>query len=293
MRGEKRQMQISVLVVDDEANVRDSVSKMIVRMGYSCKTAQDGKDAFDHLQTESFDVVISDIVMPRIDGMQLLRDIKSSEKDVDVIMMTAYGMEYSYMDVIDAGATDFIVKPFHGDELHAKIKRIQNERNLRNELFNLSIRDSLTGLFNRRYFFQKIQEEVERAKRQKRNLALVVLDVDRFKEYNDTHGHLEGDQVLAMLGQILKSSIRQNVDSACRYGGDEFAILLIETDVKQVHSIADRIRRSFENRDVDGCTLSLGVTQLLPEDEVETLIRRGDEAMYKAKRTGGNRVIGA
>jgi diguanylate cyclase (GGDEF)-like protein len=150
--------------------------------------------------------------------------------------------------------------------------------------------DSLTGLFNRRFLYQKLQEEVDRAKRQGRNLALIVLDVDNFKDYNDTHGHLNGDKILETLSQILSSSIRQNVDSAYRYGGDEFAILLIETDLVQARIVAERVRESFAAQRINGCTLSLGAAQLIATGSREDLIRQADEAMYRAKRSGGNCV---
>lgn len=286
-------MQTKILVVDDDATMRDILSQMMATFGFTCRSAQDGKEAMRYLQKEPFDIVVTDIRMPRMDGMQLLEKIKQAFGDLDVLMMTAFDEEYSYTDVIKAGATDFIAKPFRRDELEAKIIRILNERLLRTQLLYLSIRDSLTGLFNRRYFHEKLQEEVERAKRQRQNLSLMILDIDGFKDFNDTHGHLEGDQILATLGHILTSSIRQNVDSAYRYGGDEFAVLLVETDVAQALLIAERIRNSFRKKKMGQCALSIGIAQLRRKEATEELIHRADEAMYEAKRAGGNRVEGA
>jgi diguanylate cyclase (GGDEF)-like protein len=286
-------MQTKILVVDDDASVREILSKMMTRMGFDCRAAQNGEKALAYIQKEPFDIVVTDIRMPHMDGMTLLREIMSNYKDTDVLMMTGYDEEYSYTDVIKGGATDFIVKPFRQDELEAKIMRILNERLLRTQLLHLSIRDSLTGLFNRRYFYEKLKEEVERAKRQKQNLSLIILDIDHFKDFNDTHGHLEGDQILSTLGHILTSCIRQNVDSAYRYGGDEFAVLLVETDMVQACSVAERIRAAFQGRKMGECRLSLGVAQLDPDDVSENLVQRADEAMYRAKRSGGNRVEGA
>jgi diguanylate cyclase (GGDEF)-like protein len=283
-------MLTKILVVDDEEHVRQSFRKLLKDLEYECKTARDGVEALRQIKKQSFDIVITDIRMPKMDGMSLLKEIKGQHQDIDVIVITGYDMEYSYVDVIEAGATDFIAKPFHRDELQAKVKRILYERELKAELLYLSIHDSLTELFNRHYLYQKLQEEVDRAKRQKRQLSLIILDVDYFKDYNDTKGHLEGDKVLATLGQILVTSIRQNVDSAFRYGGDEFAVLLIETELGQACRISDRIRKTFEARKIDKCTLSVGVAQLDPNSNSEELIRRADEAMYRAKRAGGNRV---
>lgn len=284
-------MAVRTLVVDDEATILESLSRIVTHAGYECLVARDGQEALGMLEVHPVDVVISDMRMPSMDGMQLLEQIRARYKEVDVIMMTGFDSRDIFSRVIEAGAADFIAKPFHQDELLAKLKRIVRERELKAELLYLSIHDGLTGLFNRRYLYQKLQEEVERAKRQRRHLALIILDVDRFKDYNDSHGHLDGDQVLVTLGSIINSSIRQNVDTAYRYGGDEFAVLLIETNLEQASKVAERIRSSFESRHIDNCTLSLGVAGLnVEKDTMEDLIRKADEAMYRAKRAGGNRV---
>jgi two-component system, cell cycle response regulator len=283
-------MAAKILIVDDEVSILEMLSQMIQAAGYGCQKAQSSAEALEILRNGTFDIVLSDIRMPDPGGMALLKEIKAHLPDVDVVMMTGFDTERSFVDVIEAGATDFVAKPFHQDELLAKIKRIARERQLKAELLYLVLHDSLTGLYNRRYLYQKLQEEVERAKRQKRDLALIILDVDHFKDYNDAHGHLDGDQVLTFLGEILTASIRQNVDTVYRYGGDEFGVLLIETDLAQARSVAERIRASFESKRIDHCTLSIGVAQLDPQREMEDLIRRADQSMYQAKRAGGNRV---
>lgn len=284
-------MAIRILVVDDEPAALDFISEIVQREGFDCVTAQGAEEALKILSDQGADVVISDIRMPGMNGMELLREIKTHYPDVDAIMMTGFDTRESFTQVIEAGAADFIAKPFYQDELVAKLKRIIRERELKAELIYLSIHDSLTGLFNRRYLYRRLQEEVERAKRQGRHLALIILDIDHFKDYNDSHGHLDGDQVLAVLAKVINSSIRQNVDSAYRYGGDEFAVLLIETSIRQASKVAERIRKAFAQKRIDHCTLSLGVASLSPQNSsMEDLIRQADEAMYRAKRAGGNRV---
>jgi diguanylate cyclase (GGDEF)-like protein len=162
---------------------------------------------------------------------------------------------------------------------------------LKEELFYLTIRDSLTGFFNRRPFFNTLQLEKERAKRQNRALCLILIDIDYFKQYNDTFGHLEGDKALEMLARILKSSLRQSVDSIYRYGGDEFASFLIETTIQQAIQIAERIRISYEKEKLGSTTLSLGISEYKPHFDVETFIGVTDTAMYETKGSGGNQVI--
>lgn len=282
--------EAKILVVDDEAVIRDCLKGLLSKMGFACKTAKDGAAALRHLRTDTFDIVLADIRMPNTNGLALLKKIRSDYQNVDVIMMTAYDMDYSFVDFIESGASDYISKPFHRNELLAKLKRLLRERKIKADLLYLSFHDSLTNLFNRRYFLQKLQQEVKRAKRQKRSLSCIILDMDHFKEYNDTQGHLKGDQILVTLSQILLLSVRKTVDIASRFGGDEFAILLIETGLGQACQIAERIRASFEMRRFANCTLSIGTAQLSPNEDGKDLLRRADEALFKAKEAGGNRV---
>ena len=282
-----------ILVVDDEARIRRNLVALVRRWGHESQAVASGAEALAMLEESSWEIVVADIRMPTMDGMELMREIRQRQIEVDVIMMTAYEMDYSYVDVIDAGATDFLVKPFRKDELQAKVQRIVAERLLKAELLRLSIHDALTGLFNRRHFFRRLGEEMERAHRQQHSLSVVMLDVDGFKRYNDVHGHLEGDSVLAELATIIERSLRQHVDLAFRFGGDEFAIILIEADVQQACRAAERVRAECEGKRIGGCTVTLGVAELVPGESPEDLVNRADQAMYHAKREGGNRVHGA
>ena len=287
---EKSSQVAGVLVIDREAGTRDYYKGLLSKIDLVCKTAKDGSEALKDLEKETFDIVLADSNVLEMEGLELLRRIKSDHQDVDVIVTTSMNSGNAFVDLIDAGASDFIGKPIRQAELIAKIKRVIRERVIKKELLFLSQHDSLTGLFNRRYFFQKLTEEANRAQRQMRELSCIVIDVDHFKEYNDTHGHLEGDNLLSALGRILFHNLRKKVDIPARVGGDEFAILIIEADQSQAGQIAERIRASFEARGVTKCTLSIGTAQLLPFEEGENLIRRADEAMFVAKKTGGNRV---
>ena len=158
------------------------------------------------------------------------------------------------------------------------------------ELERLSITDDLTGLYNQRHFYRELNKEIERAKRQNRPLSLVLFDIDGFKHYNDTYGHLEGDKILQKAGQIVTRNIRLNVDSGHRYGGDEFIIILPEADKTQAVFVAERICRSFLDRGLKGVTVSVGLVEYDDEYDLKTFIKHADEAMYSSKRAGGNRV---
>lgn len=169
-------------------------------------------------------------------------------------------------------------------------KDITEQKRLEQELKELSIKDSLTGLYNQRYFFERLSQEIERAHRQRHALSLMLFDVDKFKEYNDSRGHLAGDQVLSTVGRIIRECTRDYVDVGCRYGGDEFTVILPEADESQAHRIADRMRRNFENNGFDDLTLSIGLATMENGMNIDEFIQEADKRMYVAKRSGGNRV---
>jgi diguanylate cyclase (GGDEF)-like protein len=209
-----------------------------------------------------------------------------------------YGAEYNYTEVIGVGASDFIDKPFNADELEAKINRIIRERSLRAELKRLSTRDGLTGLYNRRYFDQNLRHEAIRALRQNYNMYLLFIDLDNFKEYNDSYGHQQGDSLLRELAKIILGNIRRDVDSAYRYGGDEFAVVLPHASRRQALMVAERLLTEYNKRNLTPTSLSMGLAQLKGaretlEKDLQSLIREADQALYLAKTSHGNQLCDA
>jgi len=170
-------------------------------------------------------------------------------------------------------------------------KDITENKRLQKELEKLSITDNLTGLYNQRHFYNELKRETERSKRLNHPLSLLLFDVDRFKYCNDTYGHLGGDKVLCEVGEIVSKSIRVNVDSGYRYGGDEFVVILPETGTDQAFAVAERIRTSFNNTGLVDVTLSIGLIKYRIEYDLETFVRHADKAMYTAKQSGGDRII--
>lgn len=169
-------------------------------------------------------------------------------------------------------------------------KDITQQKELEEELKKLSIMDSLTGLHNQRHFFERLDMEMERALRQNYPISLLLFDVDNFKSYNDNHGHLDGDKVLVAAGRVVRECIRDHVDSGYRYGGDEFVVILPETDEIQARLVAERIRSVFEALRFDNCTLSVGLMTCHGTASSREFVRLADLMMYDAKRSGGNRV---
>ena len=290
--GERR-----ILLVDDDPDVLDILGDFIAVFGFEYETAKDGLEAVEKLNHGTFNIVLTDMMMPNMDGMELLRYIHNNYPETKVMVVTGYDRTFTYTDVINAGASDFISKPFNPDELEAKINRILREIELMRQLEHLSISDGLTGLYNRRHFDNKIIEEARRAHRQKHDLYLALLDVDNLKELNDKYGHPAGDKLLSSVGSILKSCIREDVDWPFRYGGDEFCVILSQVSQKQACMTTERILEKFNDKKLPLTGLSIGLAKFirsedtkLPED-IAALVRRADNALYKAKNTGRNRIV--
>jgi two-component system cell cycle response regulator len=275
--------QKRILIVDDEKAFRDILRSFVESLGYVCADVGSGEEALGMLKKTHFSIVISDIVMPGMDGLELLRAIKKRHADVDILIITAHRGEYSAMRIVQAGASDFLAKPFSMEQLGARLYKIEMERSLRSKLYFKSITDELTGLYNRGYFYQKLRREAERAKRQGHPLSIIILDVDGFKQFNDRHGHLRGDALLRMVARVVQLSVREHVDDVFRYGGDEFVVILPETDERMAALIGDRIKAKFSDTAPAGMTLSLGTAESRGDEDTEALVNLADRRMYEEK----------
>jgi diguanylate cyclase (GGDEF)-like protein len=285
-----------MLSVDDDGELRELLHELICQMGHASVTATDGVDALEKMEEKQFDIVITDINMPRLNGVGLIKRITSDFSDTDVIAITGYQTEYNYTDIIALGASDFISKPINIDEFEAKIKRIVRERNMRFELRRLSTCDALTGLYNRRHLDDNLQNEAIRASRQHYDLYLLLIDIDNFKVYNDKYGHQQGDRLLQELARIILRSIRDNVDSGYRYGGDEFAATILHANPQQALMVAERLRTEYNERNLVPTSLSIGIAKLKNshgtlEEDLDDLIRKADQALYLAKNNGGDQNV--
>jgi len=286
-----------ILLVDDDPLTLKILADLMAFFGYEYVTARNGIEAIEKLKEDLFHIVLTDMIMNGMDGMELLKYIRGNYPNIKVIITTGYDRTFSYTDVIRAGASDFISKPFNTDELEAKINRLVREIELLRQLELLSISDGLTGLYNRRYFDTKIIEEARRASRQNHDLFLAVLDVDNLKEINDKYGHPAGDKLLKSVGDIIKHCIRENVDWPFRYGGDEFCVILTQVSQEQALITSERFIQSFNEKKLPLTGLSIGLARFIRSKDnkwtkdIADLVRRADAALYKAKQTGRNRVV--
>jgi diguanylate cyclase (GGDEF)-like protein len=292
----------SILIVDDDIAIMEAVEEYLTILKYDVKTASNADEALKILESFKPDIVLTDIMMQGMDGLELTRKIKTAY-DTDVIVMTGYSAAYSYEEAVQAGAGDFIFKPFRFEELDLRIKRVLREAELQKErsvllkeLEKLAITDALTGLYNSRHFFSQLKTELKRYDRYSRALSLLFLDIDFFKQYNDTWGHLEGDKVLMGIGQVIHSCMR-SMDTAYRYGGEEFAILLPETRLQKACVVGARIKDNISSTLFEpepgikkSVTVSIGATELKEGEDFKSFISRTDKALYKSKDSGRNKL---
>lgn len=302
-------MADSVLIIDDSEAVREKIIKTLEARDLFSRfyQAEDGLDGFKKLLASPVDIVLCDLEMPRMDGFKFLGMMKGRPEvsDTPVIILTGNDDRELKIKGLEQGACDFITKPFDPEELvarmrvHLKIKHLQDDLKRSNELLlELSNTDHLTGLFNRRFLMEALDKEVQRARRKDGLVALLLLDIDHFKRVNDTHGHLQGDVVLQKVALHIQKELR-SYDVAARYGGEEFVTVLPDTSLKEAFNVADRIRLSVQGMRFAGSlsdervTVSLGVATFPSTlyDDIDGLLRAADEALYRAKETGRNRVV--
>ncbi|MCU0599335.1 MAG: diguanylate cyclase [Desulfobacterales bacterium] len=291
-------MATNILIVDDDPEIRNSIQEYLTVFKYVTFTATNAEEAMDLLKIQPVDVIITDILMNGMDGLEMTQRIKE-KYDTDIIVITGYARDYSYEDAISKGADDFVFKPIRLEELLLRLKRVIRERELTQErtkmlvqLKELSITDDLTKLYNSRHFYQQLQNEVKRFYRYHRPLALLLIDIDHFKYYNDTYGHLEGDKILFKIGGLISSCLRA-MDTAYRYGGEEFTVILPETSCEAALIVAERILRTVQTNFFDEnsgmkITVSIGVSEYSDGESMNDFIKRTDKAMYNAKGKGRN-----
>ena len=304
-----------VLVVDDIPLNRKLQQTFLDSEGYDVIIARDGEEALEKIKNDSPDLILLDVMMPKMNGFEVCQNLKRNESTrfIPIILVTALNEIEDKVKGVEAGADDFICKPFNKYELLVRVKSLLRIKHLHDELekkvieleiakkklYQLSITDGLTKLYNYRYFDDQLNHELTRAKRHDLNVSVAMLDLDYFKSYNDTHGHPAGDYVLKKIGRLLHSNIRK-IDIAARYGGEEFALILIESDKDAAATVANKIRDLIEkypfknqNTQPNGkITVSMGIASYPEEaNNPHDLVTLADDRLYKAKEQGRNKVI--
>lgn len=270
-----------ILVVDDDQAVCEVLCELLGGLEFPCESSISGHEALQKLQNGKYSILLTDMKMPEMSGLELIRVSRERHPDLNIIAMTGYAEDYRYVDIINSGANDFIKKPIDTGELEAKLVRNLIERNLRKELSRLSMTDSLTGLYNQREFYLRLKQEIVRSVRQKHPLGLILVDLDKFKEYNDRYGHVAGDAVLRSVGRAINKSIREGVDTGYRYGGDEFAVILIDSDLGIAEEIGKRIQEAIDENGL--VRASVGYAIYSDRLSLTEFVSKADSNLYKVK----------
>ena len=295
-----------ILVVDDEEVIRMLLTDVLGDDGHHVESVPSGEDAVVRLKDYVCDIVITDLMMPGINGVKVLQAVKETNPDIEVVVMTGYATLDTAIECMKLGAADYLHKPLNIDEIRITVtrllekKRLQAKAKERDFYKELSRTDGLTQLFNHKYFHQMLAGELGRARRYGGSVALLMMDVDHFKIYNDTNGHPMGDSALQRFARILSDAVRDS-DTVARYGGEEFTVISPQVDTVGAAELAERLRdrvdrTQFEKEDVmpqGRLTVSVGHAVYPQDAEDKTgLIECADRALYKAKEMGRNRVVG-
>lgn len=311
--------ELKILVVEDSKVTLKALCTYLENMGIQPLMAETGKDALDIYRREHPDIILLDGLLPDIDGFEVAKQIRALEKKKDwtaIIFLTSMTKDEDLARGIEAGGDDYLMKPVSEIVLKAKViamrRLVEMQRSLldltyklnsaNKELQQLSATDGLTGLSNRRMFDELSLREWRRCERMKKPFALVMVDVDNFKLYNDNYGHQAGDECLkAVAAQMLRAAPRAS-DVVARYGGEEFVFVLGETDMDGAKWVANHVRQRIVELNMPHVgsafkqvTISCGVASVMPSDKLslETLLQTADYALYQAKEAGRNKVMGA
>lgn len=294
-----------LLIAEDDESLRTLLVRYFASLGHAVEPCSDGASAVGRLATDQYDVVLTDVLMPGANGLDVMRAAKSADRLVEVIFLTGAADLSTMIKALREGdAFDYIVKPFPNIEiLRATVDRALERRALRQENERLARElersrsaDPLTGTLNRRAFFDQGEREFARASRHHEPLSLIMLDLDRFEDVNDRHGPVAGDAVLMQVAQICRELLRTE-DLLARYWADKFVCLLPVTDIRSAEAVADRIRAKASAAPVSfgdatfAVRISAGVASRQDTDRsLDTLLRRAERALRQAKEHGGNQV---
>ena len=296
-------MKETILIIEDEEDILALLSSLLENEGYKIITACNGREGLDKFQEHNPDLILTDVKMPVMDGIEVLREVKTKESDTEVIILTGHSDEATAIDCLRLGAYDYFCKPLEDiDVLLTAVERVLEKRDLElknrsliQQLEEMAIKDSMTGLYNYRYLQKCLDDEVERSRRYGHRFFILMIDADHFKVINDTYGHLFGDHVLKKIGELISQELR-SADRLFRYGGEEFLVIMNEISKDDVSNAISRLMTAIRNHTFTyedqkaKITVSMGGA-FFPEDADSkvSLIKAADQALYRAKEAGRNR----
>ena len=292
----------NILIVDDEKSNIDIILSLFENENFSQEyniiAALSAKKALKVIEKREIDLILLDIMMPEMDGYEFCKILKEDDrtKDIPILFITANTDDESIEKAYNIGAADYVTKPFRAIELISRVKVNLKLQQTINQLEYMAYYDGLTGVYNRRKFFELAHKKFETI--QKENLYAVMIDIDKFKNINDTYGHSVGDKVIIAVAQTLKNNIDETTLLA-RLGGEEFALLCTKQSDEKVFECLEKIRKKIEDIEIElenntivKCTISDGIAKYTNDiSSLDYLLNKADEALYEAKNTGRNRTI--
>jgi len=296
-----------ILVIEDRA---ESIAWFTSALtpAHSVSSADTFEEALVRVKGGDFDLIVVSLGMRSFDGLRLCSQLRSlpEGRHVPILVVVSDGDRRKLTQALEMGVNDYLTRPVDKNELVARVRTQLRKKRYADRLrhnvqlsLEMAITDQLTGLHNRRYMSRHLDTLLSSAKKNGRPLAYVIMDIDFFKQVNDTHGHDIGDEVLKEFASRISANVR-GIDLACRYGGEEFVVVMPDTDTSFAYSIAERLRQSIETTPVKisrapgslNITISIGIAKLESEaDTAEQLLHRADQALYRAKRSGRNKVV--
>jgi diguanylate cyclase (GGDEF)-like protein len=284
---------MKILIAEDDPISRRLLESQLIKWNYEVVITSDGKAALEALQSEDPpSIAILDWMMPEMDGVKVCQEIRKQENEhyTYVLLLTAKDRKEDLIEGLEAGADDYVIKPFNAHELDMRIKAGKRIIELEKKLRMLTIKDELTNLYNRRGLIELSKRQMKIAKRQKIPVSLLFADIDDFKIINDTFGHKEGDSILIETARILNETYRET-DIITRIGGDEFAVLLMGASENDIDVIKNRLQENIDSSNKRNnkhkLSLSIGIATSHPEliNDIEHLLTRADKLMYEQKNS--------
>ena len=298
---------MNILIVDDQRVMREIVKTVVSQLGHWPLEADSGEEALELVSQQKIDMLLLDVEMPGINGFETARAIRQQTPHwFPIVFLSAKTETEFFVAGIQSGGDAYLYKPVVPDVLAAMIRAMERIVNSQEELHRAKVkmeklahRDALTGAVNRRGFDNAIQLEFEKAKADKQPLAMMMIDVDHFKLFNDNYGHQAGDDCLRQLASQLESALCREQDILARYGGEEFAVILPETDIAGAKLVAERLEKAVAKLAIphefsscaDRVTMSIGLVLLGGHASAAEFIEAADQKLYQAKTAGRNRVV--
>ena len=286
--------EFNILVVEDDENIFKVLNKTFIGDRYKLWRVTTGKEALNLIKEIHFVAIISELHIADIDGIELIKRINKIDPRVNIIVLTAYSFANSAVKALEAGAYAYLLKPLNSEELKLILRRsIENTCLLiqvgkKKYYQDISILDGLTSVYNHRRFHEILEWQIDHMKRLPQAFSLFIIDIDNFKKYNDTHGHVEGDKVLHNVAQLLVTLTR-DTDTVFRYGGEEFTVIMPQTPNQEAQIVGQRLIEGVRRQ--SSITISIGLSTFPDDTHVkEVLVVKADKALYRAKRLGRDQL---